>query len=224
MSMFKIIQRFVLLSLAIVLVQVATTQAATTRFDNESLFLTTVGVAQMESFENALLRDHSYVPIDLDDITATGFVGIRNDFEFGARPTDGTQYLSVGGDDYLVTFTFDKPITSFGISIIDFGEGNSSGSLYLGTDAGDQFTVKTVPPNLPESSDFFFGLTNPDESFTQVTLWKTTINEGCVYDELYFSSVPIPGAIWLLGSGLIGLAGLRRKLHKGSNRGTLVKG
>lgn len=29
-----------------------------------------------------------------------------------------------------------------------------------------------------------------------------------------FSTVPIPGAVWLLGSGLIGLAGLKRRFHR----------
>jgi len=28
------------------------------------------------------------------------------------------------------------------------------------------------------------------------------------------STVPVPGAVWLLGSGLIGLVGFRRKLRK----------
>ncbi|WP_207683794.1 VPLPA-CTERM sorting domain-containing protein [Desulfonema magnum] len=28
------------------------------------------------------------------------------------------------------------------------------------------------------------------------------------------SAFPIPGAVWLLGSGLIGLAGIRRKVKK----------
>ena len=29
-----------------------------------------------------------------------------------------------------------------------------------------------------------------------------------------FTPVPLPGALWLLGSGLLGLVGLRRKLTK----------
>lgn len=47
--------------------------------------------------------------------------------------------------------------------------------------------------------------------------WSYTHTEG---DRGYYSFsgtgtvVPIPGAIWLLGSGLIGLAGFRRKFRK----------
>jgi len=35
-------------------------------------------------------------------------------------------------------------------------------------------------------------------------------------DDYYatFSAVPIPGAVWLLGSGLIGIVGVRRKIKK----------
>ncbi len=33
-------------------------------------------------------------------------------------------------------------------------------------------------------------------------------------DNITLNSVPIPGAIWLLGSGLLGLLGIRRKLNK----------
>jgi hypothetical protein len=32
--------------------------------------------------------------------------------------------------------------------------------------------------------------------------------------EISASPVPIPGAVWLLGSGLLGLVGIRRKFHK----------
>ena len=42
------------------------------------------------------------------------------------------------------------------------------------------------------------------------------IDGSMVFSELSIeaSSVPVPAAVWLLGSGLLGLAGLRRKLRK----------
>jgi hypothetical protein len=43
----------------------------------------------------------------------------------------------------------------------------------------------------------------------------TRFNEGAPYLKFYtgddFASVPLPGAVWLLGSGLAGLVGLRRR-------------
>ena len=40
-------------------------------------------------------------------------------------------------------------------------------------------------------------------------------NVGMLLDrvELTYNKVPLPGAVWLLGSGLVGLAGLRRKFR-----------
>jgi hypothetical protein len=37
--------------------------------------------------------------------------------------------------------------------------------------------------------------------------WIATLEPGD-------ASVPVPAAVWLLGSGLIGLAGLRRKVRR----------
>ncbi len=45
--------------------------------------------------------------------------------------------------------------------------------------------------------------------------YKMAAGVGVEYDTLKMgNAVPIPGAIWLLGSGLIGLAGIRRKFGK----------
>ena len=59
-------------------------------------------------------------------------------------------------------------------------------------------------------------------SYTAVaTGTSTTIDFGYSYNAQWFDlddvsvlAVPIPGAIWLLGSGLIGLIGIRRKFKK----------
>ena len=55
--------------------------------------------------------------------------------------------------------------------------------------------------------------------FTEVASGSSTLIEfglrndpGWLYmDDISVNPVPIPGAVWLLGSGLVGLAGLRRK-------------
>lgn len=45
-------------------------------------------------------------------------------------------------------------------------------------------------------------------------LGRTDDDLGAGLFGINISAVPVPGAIWLLGSGLIGLVGLRRKFRK----------
>jgi len=60
---------------------------------------------------------------------------------------------------------------------------NSAGTLYTNSD-GSQFVIQTF------------------------------INtDGKAYTEINPSAVPIPGAVWLLGSGLLGLIGIRRRVR-----------
>ncbi|MGD9160867.1 MAG: VPLPA-CTERM sorting domain-containing protein [Desulfobacteraceae bacterium] len=47
--------------------------------------------------------------------------------------------------------------------------------------------------------------TNPDG---KIEAWRVCLDEGT------FSAVPVPGAIWLLGSGMIALAGFRRRSNR----------
>ena len=46
------------------------------------------------------------------------------------------------------------------------------------------------------------------------TIFVTDNADGKIYG---FSAVPIPGALWLLGSGLIGLAALRKRTRPSSS-------
>ena len=58
--------------------------------------------------------------------------------------------------------------------------------------------------------DRFFGVINP-EGISSIFISNSSV--GIEIDHLQYghNAVPIPGAIWLLGSGLVGIAGIRRK-------------
>lgn len=55
--------------------------------------------------------------------------------------------------------------------------------------------------------DFFYGYQAELRTYSEQPVWA-------VHDGDVGSPVPLPGAIWLLGSGLIGMVGTRRKFKK----------
>lgn len=58
---------------------------------------------------------------------------------------------------------------------------------------------------------------DPLETIYSVTIQNSVTGgtgDGLAFDHVAFSLVPVPGAVWLLGSGLIGIAGFRRKTAK----------
>ena len=52
-----------------------------------------------------------------------------------------------------------------------------------------------------------------DGPFTNINI-NFDIGSGNSLEVLNVSAVPLPGAIWLFGSGIIGLAGLARRKKK----------
>ena len=57
---------------------------------------------------------------------------------------------------------------------------------------------------------FFDAMTGPDSGI----VFGTGGTDYAPYLSVTVSSIPIPGAVWLLGSGLIGIVGIRRKYKK----------
>jgi hypothetical protein len=64
-------------------------------------------------------------------------------------------------------------------------------------------------------TQFNFSFIAPsDASFLTVRTDPSVADGYAFVDNFSLDPVPIPGAVWLLGSGLIGLVGLRKKLKK----------
>jgi hypothetical protein len=81
-----------------------------------------------------------------------------------------------------------------------------------GTDAFDgSVTLDFSGLGIDELSFFLSNdLATTSEAGTTATIQKT-LESNQVLVEIYTAPIPIPGAVWLLGSGLLAVAGLRRR-------------
>jgi hypothetical protein len=88
-------------------------------------------------------------------------------------------------------------------------------------DISNQFQVKWNSDIIFDQTDItgYWPVVYTQYQFTEVAINTFTVlsfslrnDPGWIYmDDISVSQIPIPGAVWLLGSGLVGLAGLRRK-------------
>ena len=101
----------------------------------------------------------------------------------------------------VITFAFDEPVYAFGISFLAY-----AGEVCV-IALGDDITEEPFG-NLGEWG--FAGIIS-DTSVSEVML---TIPMGNTYifdDMIYASKVPVPGTLWLLSTGMVCLAGFRRR-------------
>lgn len=124
---------------------------------------------------------------------------------FNVTPAGSLFSLIVGGN---ITFTFDTPIDSFGFYVTGL-----QASL-VPQQTVTYFDGSSAVFNFPAANDgggAFIGFTDIGRSITSVTLNLT--NDVVAIDDIRYgvSAVPVPAAVWLFGSGLVGLVGASRR-------------
>ncbi|MEA2093731.1 MAG: VPLPA-CTERM sorting domain-containing protein [Pseudomonadota bacterium] len=71
--------------------------------------------------------------------------------------------------------------------------------------------------NAPDGSLLFYGFTDTSNSYTSVVFGNTAAGtDSFGFDDMVIGDlgqvvVPVPAAVWLFGSGLLGLVGMARR-------------
>ena len=207
-------QKQSLLAFSTVILFSAATNANTTYYDNEINFLNTTSGLAVESFETlpAATTQNSNPIITNQLVVSPGantILGVWDDPIDGPHATAGSNYIRMntlaGPGSTALTFTFNNPISAFGLYITDFGDYNGGLSLLFSNDVGDSQTVASGERT--DGNELFFGLRNSLNYFQSVTFFNQNGIDGTGYDQIYFKSIlaPVPAAILLFISGLSGL-------------------
>ena len=129
--------------------------------------------------------------------------GLRNDYNSSSSTTSEV-FFGVENSDYFVNFAYKAGgATSHWRNV----ELNIDGQLYL--DQFGQFTNHLGDENLGTAWQGGGVATN---------ILGETGHDASIYIMTATSAVPLPAAVWLFGSGLIGLISMRRKSQKMSGK------
>ncbi len=190
----------------------------------ENTFLGT-GSVTTENFESFALHTGADTPLNVafgtltSTTPGTGYVGGPTSIQAGtgeyAAP-GGTQFFSNGkvtsttGKGGFI-FNFNTGMTSIGFYGIDFHDVGGQVNVTVAGAGGSQTLNIFNDIGAQANGSLLYYIIQSDTPFLSLEFHQAG-GDGYVIDNLSATAaVPIPGAIWLLGSGLLGLLGVNRK-------------
>jgi hypothetical protein len=117
-----------------------------------------------------------------------------------------------------ISISFDSPISAFSIDLIDPLDGAAIDAFFSlsNSNGGSQALLTGEQGN---NEVHFFGVVDTLQAFSTDTLFSTKPQDALHIDRIQYSPVPIPAAVWLFGSGLLGLIEFARRLSDKISKG-----
>jgi len=195
-------------------------QAALTTYTSEADFL-----ADVAGYEQETLNFEDMAPGSLVQSGDTiGWVTFAYDIENETMmvtdsfsTTSGANALGLtGGDDALLdgdtfSLSFGRPVNALGMSFVT-SDPAVQGEIQLSTDVGSAFNSEDKTDLDDGGYAYFVGL-NSSDSFSGAQVLFADDGQHFVYtvDDVTTAAVPIPGTLLLFGSGIFGMAFLKRR-------------
>jgi hypothetical protein len=183
----------------------------------EASFFSGYSTVTTENFSGFTANDQGPLALSVGTLTGGGYVGDNT------TPQAGTGEFSVGPDlNYwsngtpgstsgknTFTLTFANPVSAFGFYGTDVQDLGGQTVLTFSTAGGDVNVNLFDLVGAQKNGTLNYFAFSSDSLISSVTFHDAG-NDGYAVDNIS-TATPIPGAVWLLGSGLLGLIGLRRR-------------
>ncbi|WP_159931025.1 VPLPA-CTERM sorting domain-containing protein [Oceanicoccus sp. KOV_DT_Chl] len=118
---------------------------------------------------------------------------------------------SGGGDPCFLNNSFVDPVSGETISLINFRDGGEDGHSGTGMYWHGTSWSQNSSYDVDHAWAYRMGFGNAWHFDKGISALAWAVADGDIVNQSLVSFVPIPSAVWLFGSALLGLAGLKRK-------------
>lgn len=149
--------------------------------------------------------------LDMGGITVTGSANINVQQDWGLGIVGGALDIFVDTNEYI-QFDFNAGEAT-DVSYFAVAAGNSNGNQYSGERILEVFDTSGVSlGTVLQSFNSTFSVTSlfGDVAISRFTLTSPGFDSFSI-GSISYSAIPVPPAVWLFGSGLLGLVGVAQK-------------